>query len=207
MAQDPYRLAALRDGVRVEALSVAWMALEAAIAIGAGILARSVLLTTFGLDSVIELISGGLLIWRLGAEARASDIPRMEAVERRASWIAALLLLVLCGYVLATSIAGLLTHLAPEPSWPGLGIAAAAVILMPLLAWRKRRLNVVIGSPALRADVSETITCAAMALITLVGVALGSWGGWWWAEYVAALVLLLFIGHEAGEAIAEARAG
>jgi divalent metal cation (Fe/Co/Zn/Cd) transporter len=84
-------------------------------------------------------------------------------------------------------------------------VAAAAVLVMPVLAWRKRRVNLVIGSAALRADIAETITCAYMAAATLTGVALNLIAGWWWAEYVAALALLVFILMETKESIEAAR--
>ena len=180
---------------------MAWMALEAVLAIGAGIVARSVLLTAFGFDSVIELISGGTLLWRLSSEARGSTSERVEAVERRATRISAVLLVLLCAYVLFVGFAGLLARLRPEGSALGVVVAAAAVLVMPLLAWRKRRANLVIGSPALRADIAETITCAYLAAATLVGAGLNLVAGWWWAEYAAALVLLVFIAMETKEAI------
>ena len=184
---------------------MAWMALEAVLAIGAGIVARSVLLTAFGFDSVIELISGGTLLWRLSSEARGSTSERVEAVERRATRISAVLLVLLCAYVLFVGFAGLLARLRPEGSALGVVVAAAAVLVMPLLAWRKRRANLVIGSPALRADIAETITCAYLAAATLVGAGLNLVAGWWWAEYAAALVLLVFIAMETKEAIESAR--
>ena len=84
-------------------------------------------------------------------------------------------------------------------------MAAAAVLVMPVLAWRKRRANQLIGSAALRADIAETITCAYLAAATLVGAGLNLVAGWWWAEYVAALALLVFIAMETKEAIESAR--
>ncbi len=199
------REAALRVGVRLEVATVAWMAVEAVLAIGAGIAARSVLLTAFGFDSVIELISGGTLLWRLSSEARGASSERIEAVERRATWISAVLLGLLCIYLIGVGLAGLLARLRPEGSALDVGVAAAAVVVMPLLAWRKRRANVAIGSSALRADIAETIACAYMAGATLAGTALNLIAGLWWAEYVAALVLLIFIGRETREAIESAR--
>ena len=206
MCVEAQRRAALREGVRLEAFTIAWMAAEAAIAIGAGIAARSVLLTAFGLDSAIELISGATLLWRLSAEARGADVERVERVERSAISASAALLVLLCVYVAATSIVGVLIPLGPEGSGAGLGVSAAAALVMPLLAWRKRVANGIIRSPALRADIAETITCAYMAGATVVGVALSTVLGWWWAEYVAALALLMFIGREAREAVEAARA-
>jgi divalent metal cation (Fe/Co/Zn/Cd) transporter len=180
------------------------MAVEAVLAIGAGIVARSVLLTAFGFDSVIELISGGVLLWRLSSEARGASTERMESVERRATRISAVLLVLLCAYVVLVGFGGLVAKLRPEASALGVGVAAFAVLVMPLLAWRKRRANLVIGSPALRADIAETITCAYLAAATLVGAGLNLIAGWWWAEYVAALVLLVFIAMETKEAIESA---
>lgn len=95
----------------------------------------------------------------------------------------------------------------PQESWAGLGISAAAVVVMPLLAWRKRAANRTIQSPALRADIAESITCAYMGFATLAGVALSAVADWWWAEYVAAAALLVFIGREAWEALEAAREG
>ena len=207
------RRAALRSGVRLEVITVVWMGLEAVLAVGAGIAARSVLLTAFGLDSVIELLSGVTLLWRLSSEARGSNThiggsnTHIEGVERRATQLSAALLVLLCAYVVAIGVGGLLARLHPDPSALGVAVAASAVVAMPVLAWRKRRANISIGSPALRADIAETITCAYMAAATLAGAGLNLIAGWWWAEYVAALALLVFIVMETKEAIEAARGG
>jgi len=198
------RTAAVRAGVRLEVATVVWMAVEAVLAIGAGVAARSVLLTAFGFDSVIELISGGTLLWRLSSEARGASSERIETVERRATWISAVLLALLCVYLVGVGLAGLVARLRPEGSALGVGVAAAAVVIMPLLAWRKRRVNATLRSSALRADIAETITCAYMAAATLAGAALNLIAGLWWAEYAAAFVLLIFIGMETKEAIESA---
>ena len=205
MIEASKRQEAVRVGVRLEVVTVVWMALEAALAIGAGVVARSVLLTAFGFDSVIELISGGVLLWRLSSEARGAGSERMESVERRAIRISAVLLVLLCAYLVFVGLAGLVARVRPEGSVLGVAVAATAVVFMPLLAWRKRRANLVIGSPALRADIAETITCAYLAAATLAGAGLNLIAGWWWAEYVAALVLLVFIAMETREAIESAR--
>jgi divalent metal cation (Fe/Co/Zn/Cd) transporter len=128
-------------------------------------------------------------------------------VERRAIWVSAILLILLCAYLVGTSILGLVTRLGPKGSWAGLAVSAAAIVVMPVLAWRKRAANQVIQSAALRADVAETVTCAYMAGATLASVTLSTVLGWWWAEYVAALALLFFIGREAWEALEAARGG
>jgi divalent metal cation (Fe/Co/Zn/Cd) transporter len=194
-------------GIRLEVVTIGWMLAEAVLAIAAGIAARSVLLTAFGLDSVIELISGGTLLWRLSLERRESAKQSVELIERRATQISAVLLVLLCLYVVTVGLIGLVTRLEPEASVLGLAVSAAAVLVMPILAWRKRVANRVLGSSALRADIAETITCAYMAAATLVGVGLNLVAGLWWAEYVAALALLFFIVREAREAVEAARGG
>src|SRR5205085_9652057 len=131
------RRQAVRAGVRVEIVTVAWMSVEAVVAIGAGLLARSVLLTAFGIDSVIELVSGGVLLWRLVTEARAGSLERVERAEHRAAWVVGVGLSLLCVYVVASAGASLLTHSRPDSSIIGIALASAAVIGMPILAWRK----------------------------------------------------------------------
>src|SRR5438270_12542119 len=195
---------ALETGIRLETITVAWMLVEAVVAIGAGIAARSVLLTAFGTDSVIELLSGATLLWRLRTEARGHE-QAGEALERSATRISAALLILLCVYVAVTSLAGLLLQWRPDRSWVGMAVAAAAVVAMPWLAARKRRANVVLQSPALRADIAESATCAYLAAVTLVGLGVDIITGWWWVEYVAALLLLRWLIPEAREAIEAAR--
>lgn len=207
MADAAVRVSALRRGVRLETLTVAWMVAEAVFAIGAGIAARSVLLTAFGADSVIELLSGATLLWRLRTEERGKEVATIDAIERRAVRISAALLILLCVYVAVTPVAGLLLRIQPERSWLGIGVAAAALVLMPVLASRKHAANRTIQSPALRADIAESITCAYLAAVTLVGAGVNAVTGLWWVEYIAALMLLLWLVPEAREALEEARSG
>jgi divalent metal cation (Fe/Co/Zn/Cd) transporter len=207
MSDAAIRSSAIRRGVRLETFTVAWMAAEAVLAIGAGIAARSVLLTAFGADSLVELLSGATLLWRLRVEAAGGDEARVDAVERRAEWISAALLILLCAYVALTSIAGLVLRIEPQPSWLGVLVAASAVIVMPWLAARKRAANETIQSPALRADIAESITCAYLAAVTLAGAAIHALTGLWWVEYPAALLLLRWLVPEALEALAAARGG
>jgi len=207
MAEVAVRQAALRRGVRLEAFTVAWMAAEAVLAIGAGVAARSVLLTAFGADSLIELLSGATLLWRLRVEARGGDDGRVDAVEKRAIWISAALLMLLCAYVALTSVAGLLLRIQPERSWLGIAVSAAALIVMPWLARLKGLANRTIDSPALRADIAESATCAYLAGVTLVGVVADAVTGLWWVEYLAAVILLRWLIPEAREALEAARSG
>ena len=201
------RAGAVRSGVRLEMLTVVWMAIEAVLAIGAGVAARSVLLTAFGADSLVELLSGATLLWRLRVEAAGGDDARVDAVERQANWISAVLLVLLCAYVALTSIAGVVLRVEPKGSWLGVAVSAAAVVVMPWLAARKRTANRIIGSSALRADIAESVTCAFLAGVTLIGAAIDAVTGLWWVEYLAAVILLWWLVPEAREALAAARGG
>jgi divalent metal cation (Fe/Co/Zn/Cd) transporter len=201
------RAGEVRAGVRIEVVTVAWMAIEAAVALGAGLLARSVLLTAFGLDSIIELVTGSVLLWRLATEAGGGALERVERAEHLAAWVAGIGLVLLCVYVVVTSALGLLTGNHAEGSPVGIALAAVAVVGMPLLAVRKRAIAARIGSAALRGDAACSITCAYMAATLLAGLALNTLFGWWWADGVAALALLYWLIPEAREALEGARAG
>lgn len=207
MADLALRSIALRRGVRLEGFTVVWMALEAILAIGAGIAARSVLLTAFGADSVIELLSGATLLWRLRVEAVGGRDARVDRVEKRAVQISAALLILLCAYVALTSVAGFVLQVEPERSWLGVVVSAAALLVMPWLAARKRAANRVLQSAALRADIAESATCAYLAGVTLIGAAVNAITGLWWVEYLAAIVLLRWLVPEAREALEAALAG
>lgn len=184
-------------------LSSGWY--EAAVSLGAGIVAHSILLTAFGIDSAIELISGGVLLWRLSAEAGGGEVERVERIEHRATWVVAVTLALLCVYVLGTSIYGLVTQSKPESSLVGIAVSLAAVVIMPWLGISKRRIAGRIDSDALRGDAAENFTCAYMAATVLIGLGLNALFHWWWAEYVAALVFLFWLVGETREAFVEVR--
>lgn len=198
---DMTRAAAVRRGVRLEVLTIGWMVAEAVLAVGAGVAAHSVLLTAFGFDAVVELLSGIVLFQLLAAEAGGADAGSVARLERTTTRISAVLLVLLCAYVMLTSIAGLVLRLRPAPSTLGLAVTAAALVAMPLLARAKHKVNRVIDSASLRADIAETISCAYLAAVTLAGVGLSLLAGWWWAEYAAAFALLIWLVPETREAI------
>lgn len=193
--------------MRLEIFTVAWMGAEAALAIGAGIGARSVVLTAFGFDSVVELLSGAVLLRRLSIEAAGAGVGPVGRAEARATLVSAILLVLLCGFVVVSSVGGLTLGLKPERSVLGLAVAGAALVSMPLLAMAKSRVNRRLGSAALRADIAETTTCAYLAAVTLAGVAASTQAGLWWAQDLAALLLLVWLVPETREAIEAAGRG
>lgn len=197
----------IRRGVRLEVFTVVWMMIEAAVSIGAGIVARSFLLTAFGLDSLIELASGGILLWRLSLEVRGKDVERVEGAEHTAEWFVAVSLCLLCLYVLGTAIYGLVTQSRPESSPVGIVISVGAVIIMPFLGLSKRRVADRIESDALKGDAAESFTCGYMAGTVLVGLVLNALFHWWWAEDLAAIAFLFWLVGETREAFEEVREG
>jgi divalent metal cation (Fe/Co/Zn/Cd) transporter len=197
----------LRLGVWIELVTIVWMIIEAGIAISAGITAHSISLEGFGLDSIIELIAGGVLLWRLLVEERGRSMEQVEQAERRAAWITAIGLLALAAYIVIDSIVTFITQTHPEASLWGLGLAIAAAIIMPLLWQGKLRVAKRIGSAALRADAACSVTCAYMSITLLIGLVLNRLFGWWWADPLAALVLVYFLIQEGREALQEARTG
>jgi divalent metal cation (Fe/Co/Zn/Cd) transporter len=195
----------IRTGVRIEVITILWMVIEMAVSIVAGIAARSVLLTAFGVDSLIELVSGSILLWRLSTENRGGDLGSVKRAETRAAWVVAASLSLLCAYVLISSVVLLVTHSKPESTPIGIGISAAALLIMPWLAVTKRRISKRIDSAALAGDAANSMTCAYMAATVLAGLVLNALFGLWWVEYLAALVFLVWLIQETREVFEEAR--
>lgn len=187
-----------RQAIRLEQFSVAWMLVEAAVAVTAGLIARSLALTSFGFDSVIELVSAILVLRRLQA-GRADGQPD-EPSERRVLRIIAVTFYLLAAYVLVSSAVNLATAAHPERSPAGIGLTLASLLVMPVLGWRKRRVGALLGNPLVVADAAETLLCATLAASTLLGLVLFAAFGWWWADPVAALAVAWFAIREGREA-------
>jgi len=201
------RAGQVRLGVWIELVTIVWMVIEASVALSVGFATRSVSLQGFGLDSIVELIAGGILLWRLLVERRGGSTERIEVAERRASWVTATSLFALAVYIVGDSAFAFVTRTQPEASWWGVGLALAAAIIMPLLWQGKLRVANRIGSAALKADAACSVTCAYMSLTLLAGLLLNRLFGWWWADPLAALALVYFLVQEGREALHEARTG
>jgi divalent metal cation (Fe/Co/Zn/Cd) transporter len=197
----------LRRARLAETLTLAWMVVELVVALWAGIAARSVALTTFGVDSGIELFTAAVVLRQLLLHTdRASD-EELDARERQASRLVGWGLYGLIVYIVATSVWSLASRSHPESSTAGLALAVAALVIMPLL-WRwRRRLAEKLESPALRADAACSLVCIYMSATLLVGLLLNHLLGWWWADPAAALAMIWWIRGEAREALEAARSG
>jgi divalent metal cation (Fe/Co/Zn/Cd) transporter len=197
------------DDVRLALLltyiTLGWMTIEGAASLLLGWASKSLLLEAFGIDSVIELFSAGVLMWRLRVEASGrADESRVEAVERRASKWVGYTLYFLVLYVVFSSVYGLFvahrvtdTH---ESAW-GILIGLVAKIGMPILAGYKLKVAARLNSRALRADAIEAIMCGYLSIVLIVGLAATRILGWWWLDSVAALALIPFLIKEGRAAI------
>lgn len=193
------RTALVQKAFRLEWLTVAWMAVEALVAIGSGVIAGSLTLTAFGLDSVIELVSAGVLIWRLTGELRRGEEFSRRA-ERIASRTGGALLFVLAAYIVLAAAWSLWTHHGGEFSVPGLIVAAVAMPIMYVLARRKLDVARLLGSRAMRADAIESITCGWLSLVVVVGLLANVLLAAWWVDAVTSLGIVWLVVKEAREA-------
>lgn len=195
----PARATLIRQAFRLEWMTVAWMVVEAAVAIGAGLAAGSLTLMAFGLDSAIELASAGVLIWRLSVELRQGQ-GVSERVERTASRIGGLLLFALAACIVAGAAWSLWTRHGEAFSLPGLFIALLAMPIMTLLARRKIAIATQLGSRAMRADAAESITCGWLSLVVVAGLLADAALGAWWVDAATSLTIVGFVVKEAREA-------
>ena len=193
------RAALVQRAFQLEWVTIIWMMVETAVAIGAGIAAHSLLLFAFGTDSVIEIVSACVLIWRLSVELRRGRA-FSEAAERRASRIAGALLFALALYVVAAAAWGLWQHQGAEFSTPGLILTVAAIPIMYVLSRQKLALAEQLGSRALRADAIESITCGWLSFVVVIGLVAQLALEAWWVDSVASLAIVYFLFKEGREA-------
>ena len=195
----PDRLPLIREAFRLEWLTIGWMTVEAVVAIGAGITAGSLVLVAFGLDSVIELASAGVLMWRLSVELRHGQ-KFFESAERLASRIGGALLFALAAYVTAAAVWQLWSGTGEAFSWPGFLVALIAIPAMRYLARRKIAIAEKIGSRALRADAMEAVTCGWLSFVVVFSLAAQWLVGAWWIDGVGSLAIVYFLVKEGLEA-------
>jgi divalent metal cation (Fe/Co/Zn/Cd) transporter len=187
------REALVRRSFRLNVATLAYNSLEGVIAIAAGVLAGSVALVGFGLDSLIELAASLTALWRLRADL---DPERRERAEQVSLRVIGALFLALAAYVATDAGLALLRREAPSESAVGLVLATLSVIVMPLLARAKRQVALQMSSGALAAEADQTSLCAYLSAILLGGLALNALFGWWWSDPLAALAMVPIIAKE-----------
>ena len=189
------READTRSARRLEYFTLGWNVTEAAVAIFAGVIAGSIALVGFGADSVIESLSSIVLLWRF--QSHEAD----ERRERLALRLVGVCFLILAAYVAFDAAHSLMRRELPEASLVGIALAIVSLIVMPLLARAKRRVAARLDSAALAADSRQTDLCAFLSAILLGGLALNAAFGWWWADPVAALIMVPIIIREGTQAL------
>lgn len=192
------------DKLRKTALVLVWIGeiwnlLEMGVALWSGLRAGSVALLAYGLDSFIELSVGLVLIWRLSKEWKGKE---EEAAERKALRFVGATFFLLAAFILFQSSATLLGWLAePRPSLVGIGLVLASILVMTVLYFLKTDIARKLGSRSLRAEAVESLVCDLQDLTLLLGLGLNALLGWWWADPVAALLLIPFLLKEGREAL------
>ena len=185
----------VQRGRILEYFTLAWNLLEAVIAIGSGVLAGSVSLVGFGVDSVIECMSGSVLLWRLREGVHG------ESRERLALKLVGVSFLILGVYVAFDAIKSLVFYEPPDVTYIGIAIAALSLIVMPILAKAKRQVAADLNSRAMKADSRQTDLCAYLSAILLGGLLLNAVFGWWWADPIAGLIMVPIIAKEGVDAL------
>jgi len=192
------RPALVRRSQRLNYATMAYNSLEGILSITAGVLAGSIALVGFGIDSLIELTAGAAALWRLRADA---DSSRRERTERLTLRLIGLCFLALAVYIGADAILALAAGTAPERSWAGIIIAGASLVIMPFLARAKGAIALQLGSGALAAEAKQTLICTYLSAILLGGLVLNAMFEWWWADPAAALAMVPFISWEGIEGL------
>jgi divalent metal cation (Fe/Co/Zn/Cd) transporter len=196
------RAALVRRGLWLNNVSLAYMVFEAAASLFVGLLAGSLALVGFGLDSVIELAASLTARWRLRSDTDRERRMRAESLARRViGWS----FLVLAFYIVADGVRSLSRHREPQGSWAGVAVLALSAVLMPILAGQKRKVARGLESRALKAEAMQTSLCAYLSAIALAGVVLNTTVGWWWADPAAALAMVPIIAKEGIEGVASRR--
>jgi divalent metal cation (Fe/Co/Zn/Cd) transporter len=192
------RVQLVRRGRNLEYFTVAYNSLEGLIAIVAGLFAGSIALVGFGFDRVIEVTSGLALLWRLRRDVDEAGRERVEAISLK---VVGVCFLALAAYVSYDSITSLAHRDPPKESIPGIVLAATSLVVMPLLVRAKRKVARGINSRAMTADAKQTELCTYLSAILLGGLLLNAIFGWWWADPVAALIMVPIIVKEGIEAL------
>ena len=193
-----------RKGLRLEYFTVAYNIIEAVVSIVFGRIANSIALVGFGLDSIVESLSGFVLIWRLRQHKKISK-EEEERIEKRAMKFVALTFFILGLYVLFHSVKKLVLQEIPDPSLPGIIIATASIFVMPILTIQKYKTGVQIKSKALIADSKETLACAFLSVALLIGLGLNYLVGFWQADPIVGLIIVVFLFREGIEGWKESR--
>jgi divalent metal cation (Fe/Co/Zn/Cd) transporter len=188
-------------GLMLVSATLAYNSVEGILALWAGFQAGSIALVGFGLDSFIECAAAGVLLWRLAIEARGASAEIIERSERRVHRFIGGTFFALALYVLLQAGWTLWQQKTVEESFLGIVLAVVSLVIMPLVSWGKLRAASIIASPALRAEAKETLACSYLSFTLLLGLVAHAVAGWWWADPVAALLMVPWLVKEGLEGL------
>ena len=195
----------LTRGIRVEIASLVYNLIEVVVSVTVGLLTGSAALVSWGLDSTVEATSAGTLIWRLKAEKDGGDKRTVLHRKKVALYVVACAFWIVVAGILYEAVSAFISQEAPGFNWWGIAILFVSLVVNPLLAWGKYRYGKRLDSPALKYDAKDTLICEYQTVVVLAGIGLTQWMGWWWADPVAALLIVPYVAWEAFEATKDAR--
>ncbi|MFA8384171.1 MAG: cation diffusion facilitator family transporter [Pelagibaca sp.] len=195
----------LKRGIRVEIASLVYNLIEVVVSVTVGLLTGSAALVSWGLDSTVEATSAATLIWRLKGEKDAGDKRTVLHRKKVALYVVACAFWIVVAAILYEAVSAFISQEAPGFNWWGIAILFVSLAVNPLLAWGKYRYGKRLDSPALKYDAKDTLICEYQTIVVLVGIGLTQWMGWWWADPIAALLIVPYVAWEAFEATKDAR--
>jgi cation diffusion facilitator family transporter len=195
----------LTRGIRVEIASLVYNLIEVVVSVTVGLLTGSAALVSWGLDSTVEATSAGTLIWRLKAEKDGGDKRTVLHRKKVALYVVPCAFWIVVAAILYKAVSAFISQEAPGFNWWGIAILFVSLVVNPLLAWGKYRYGKRLDSPALKYDAKDTMICEYQTIVVLAGIGLTQWMGWWWADPVAALLIVPYVAWEAFEATKDAR--
>ena len=195
----------LTRGIRVEIASLVYNLIEVVVSVTVGLLTGSAALVSWGFDSTVEATSAGTLIWRLKAEKDGGDKRTVLHRKKVALYVVACAFWIVVAAILYEAVSAFISQEAPGFNWWGIAILFVSLVVNPLLAWGKYRYGKRLDSPALKYEAKDTMICEYQTIVVLAGIGLTQWMGWWWADPVAALLIVPYVAWEAFAATKDAR--
>ena len=200
MSDDQNQKKALKTGRNIEITSLIYNIIEVVFSITAGVITGSSALISWGVDSIVEANSAGFMIWRLHGEVKGISQKEVKKRKKVALSVLSLAFTIATLFILYEAISKLISGEAASVSGWGIGILVVSLFVNPVLAWGKYRYGKKTDSPSLKYDAIDTMICEYQTIVALIGIGLVQWQGWWWADPVAALLIVPYVAWEAFEA-------
>jgi len=195
----------LTRGIRVEIASFLYNLIEVIVSVTVGLLTGSAALVSWGLDSTVEATSAATLIWRLKGEKDGANKHTVLHRKKVALYVVACAFWIVVAAILYEAVSAFISQDTPDFNWWGIAILGASLLVNPYLAWGKYRYGKWLNAPALKYDAKDTMICQYQTIVVLTGIGLTQWMDWWWADPVAALLIVPYVAWEAFEATKDAR--